>query len=486
MGLQLSVLYERVESPFVQTLAFRLPVTIRLPLAAAGMIFIAAVASTQTAIIVMGRLANQQAETLGQVYLDGLSAALLPHVSEGNESTIRGVLHQALAFHQGVMDRRLVFLDPVRDLVIDVSRPDAADGSGMPAEMGRADSGMVHSDGDIWIWRELNDGTAKHGIVAANLDTRAFEEERNLLRWLLLLLDLAFSSICAVIGYFMVRRIQRPVTTIAHHLYEAALGMLRPVEEREMPTGDLQAERMFHAFNAMVHAAHEREGLLSHLADQQRDAVLGRLAATIAHEVRNPLGGMRTAISTLRRFGDRPDTRDEAVGFLERGVRALEEVVDATLESHRSRSGWRRLSRQDFKDLFLLVEADGRSRDVSVITDLGIPDEIPVAALEVRQVLLNLLLNAVRASSKGGTVIMSAFIRDAELVVNVRDEGSGLSPNMARALEAGKAIEGMPGLGVAVVIRLVERLRGRVAIESKPGVGTSITLRFPLQEDASS
>ncbi|WP_048709405.1 sensor histidine kinase [Microvirga massiliensis] len=470
----------------MQTLAFRLPVTLRLPLAAAGMIFVAAVASTQTAIVLMGRLADQQVETLGQVYLDGLSAALLPHISGADGAAIHGVLHQALAFHQGVVDRRLVFLDPARDLVVDVSRPDAADDAAMPADVGRTDSGMTHSDGGIWIWRELDDGPTRYGIVAANLDTRAFDEERNLLRWLLLLIDLAFSGLCAVLGHFMVRRIQQPMTAIARHLYQAALGMLRPMEESEMPAGDLQAERMFHAFNAMAHATHEREGLLSHLADQQRDAVLGRLAATIAHEVRNPLGGMKTAISTLRRFGDRPDTRDEAVGFLERGVRALEEVVDATLESHRSRPGWRRLSRQDFRDLVLLVEADGRSRDVSVVADLGIPDEIPVAALEVRQILLNLLLNAVRASTKGGAVTMSATVGDAELVVNVRDQGSGLSPGMARALETGKAIDDVPGLGVAVLIRLVERLRGRVAIESKPGLGTSITLRLPFQEDASS
>ncbi|TKT82527.1 HAMP domain-containing sensor histidine kinase [Aquamicrobium sp. LC103] len=461
----------------------RVPVTVRLPLAAAAMIFIAAVASTQIAISFMGRQADRQVETLGQVYLDGLSAALLPHVSESDEAGIRQTLQQALAFHQGVVDRRLAFLDAAGDTVADISRQGIETQAAMPVEVEQTANGMLRTEGgDVWIWRELADENGSLGTVAANLDMSSFEDGRGMLRWLLLLFDLLFSSVCAVIGFFMVRRIQAPVTTIATHLYEAALGMLRPIDEKAIPAGDRQTERMFHAFNAMAHAAHEREALLSHLAGQEREAVLGRLTATIAHEVRNPLGGMRTAVSTLKRFGDRPDTRAEAVGFLERGVQTLEEVVNATLESHRARPEWRPLSRKDFDDLRLLVEADGRSRDVSVELDTDIADEIPVAALEVRQVLLNLLLNAVRASSPGSRVRLAASTEKGELVVNVRDEGAGLDPKLAHAMESGEMVENPAGLGVSVVIRLVERLQGRVAIESRKGLGTSITLRFPLQK----
>lgn len=482
MTLRLSGENDRREKTSLRVRAYKLSVTVRLPLIAAAMIFIAAVASTQTAIFFMGRQADRQVETLGHVYLDGLSAALLPHVVDNNTDGIRETLRQALEFHEGIVDRRLTFIDGRNGSIIEAKRPETGAGKPLPVQVSGTGTGFIRSDdGTIWIWRQLAGGN-QAGTVVANLDISSFDAERWSIRWLLLLSDLIFSGVCAVIGFFMVRRIQRPIATVARHLYDAAFGVLRPIEPGEIPADDVQAERMIHAFNAMAYAASERESLLAHIADRQREADLGRLTATIAHEVKNPLGGMRTAISTLKRFGDREEPRGEAVEFLERGVIALEHVVDATLENYRSRPEWRPLSRQDFEDLRLLVEADGRSRDVNVVLDVDVPETVAVAALDVRQVLLNLLLNAVRASSKGSRVELAASVRDRELVVTVKDEGSGLDRGLAHAIESGAVATDGHGLGVAVVIRLVERLHGRVAIESAPGSGTVITLHIPLQD----
>ena len=482
--LQLSDESNRREKNSLRARAFTVPVTVRLPLIAAIMIFVAAVASTQTAIFFMGRQADRQLETMGQVYLDGLSAALLPHVIDNDGDRIRTTLRQALEFHEGVVDRRLTFIDARNGSVIEVLRSEVEPGQPLPAKVIAGPSGFIKSDnGAIWIWRPLAAGDGSQlGTVAANIDISTFDAERWSIRWFLLLSDLVFSGACAVAGFFMVRGMQRPMATVAHHLYDAALGILKPIEPHEMPADDIQAERMILAFNAMANAANERESLIAHLAGQQRQADLGRLTATIAHEVRNPLGGMRTALSTLRRFGDREKPRGEAVEFLERGVAALEHVVDATLENYRARPEWRPLSTQDFEDLRLLVEADGRSRGVRVVLNVDVPETLAIAALDVRQILLNLLLNAVRASSKGGKVELTAGVRGRELVVVVEDEGSGLDRRIAHAIERGAVATDGPGLGVAVVIRLVERLQGRVAIESAPGSGTRIRLHIPLQD----
>lgn len=459
----------------------RLPIALRLPLLAAALIFGAAVASTQTAIFVMGRQSDRQVETLGQVYLDGLSAALLPHTTGVDVGAIHATLSQAMAFHEGIIDRRLVFVPP-DGAAVDVRRPGVDTGTALPASIRSGAMGFLKpGDGSIWIWRELRKDGVVHGTVAANLDIADVETERGTLRWLLLLLDLAFSGVCAALGYVMVRRVQQPVVIVAGRLYDAALGMLRPIEPREAGAGDLQTERMILAFNAMANASVEREGLLAHLARQQRDSDLGRLTATIAHEVRNPLGGMRAAVSTLHRFGDREEPRREAVAFLDRGLQALEHVVNATLETYRARQDWRPLSRRDFEDLRLLVEADGRSHDVDVVLSVDLPETVPIAALEVRQVLLNLLLNAIRASAKNGRVDLAATVDGHELVVTVRDRGRGLDDSTAQALEAGAPPSEGPGLGVAIVIRLVERLQGRVSIESCSETGTAITLRLPFQ-----
>lgn len=459
----------------------KLPVTVRLPLLAAAMVFVAAVTSTQAAIFFMARQSDRQIETLGQVYLDGLSAAISPYAARRDESGIQAALERALSFQEGIVDRRLVFVSE-EGAVIEAAHDEVPPEQAVPADIQQSAEGFLRGDdGTIWIWRQLDIGSMVRGTVVANLDTSPFDADRWLLRWALLISDLLFSGACAVVGFFLVRRIQRPVAMVARHLYEAAFGMLKPIASEEIPSGDLQAERMILAFNAMAHATGERESLLAHMAEQQRQADLGRLTATIAHEVRNPLGGMRTAVSTLRRFGDTQEAREESVEFLDRGIATLENVVNATLESYRARPEWRALSRQDFEDLHILVDADARSRDVALKFELDVPDIIPVAALDVRQALLNLLLNAVRASSQGATVLVAAQIVDDELVLMVKDQGSGLDPGIAHAMVEGGTVEEGQGLGVSIVIRLVERLQGTIAIESVPATGTTVTLRFPLQ-----
>ncbi|HWK97066.1 MAG TPA: HAMP domain-containing sensor histidine kinase [Pseudolabrys sp.] len=457
-----------------------LPVTVRLPLFAAVMIFVAAVASTQAAIFFMGRQSDRQIETLGQVYLDGLSAALLPYAAGKDAAGIKAALDRALSFHDGVVDRRLAFIT-ADGAAVDAVREGISSDQTIPIDKRSLPDGFLRAnDGTIWIWRQLGTNPPL-GTVVANLDTSPFDAARWQLRWLLVAFDLLFSGACAVVGFFLVRRIQQPVTTVARHLYDAALGVLKPIPKGAIPAGDLPAERMILAFNAMAHATGERESLLAHMAEQQRQADLGRLTATIAHEIRNPLGGMRTAVSTLRRFGDKHEARQESVDFLDRGIATLENVVNATLENFRTRPEWRPLSRLDFDDLRLLVDADARSRDVALRIELDIPDIVPVAALDVRQALLNLLLNAVRASAKGTEVVLAARIEDEELLLSVRDQGAGMAPAMVRAMEDGAAASSGTGLGVSVVIRLVEQLQGRIAIESDPAAGTAITLHFPLQ-----
>ncbi|MEN5081776.1 HAMP domain-containing sensor histidine kinase [Bosea sp. TWI1241] len=443
------------------------------------MIFLAAVASTQAALFVMARHTERQTELLGQIYLDGLSAAVLPYARIGDAAAVEDALRRALSFHDGIVERQVGFVDS-RQTVTTLARNDSAPLQPLPEAVMVQPAGVLRSDDEsVWFWRALRLGDQSYGTVAAHLDVSGFRGDRERLRWFLLFADLVFSGLCAIAGFFMMRRIQQPVTVIAQRLYQAALGTPKPIETGAMPDEE-QSRIMFHAFNAMVHASREREGLLAHMAEQQRKADLGQLAAVIAHEVRNPLAGMRTAISTLRRFGDRTSTREETLGFLDRGVDALGRVVDATLASYRPQADWRPLTLRDFDDLRLLVEADSRARKVKLVFDVALPDTLPVPALEVRQVLLNLLLNAIRATPQGGRVGLSARIEQASLLLAVFDTGEGMPSSLARAYEKGpEELEG-PGLGIGIVIRLVERLNGRIAIDASPQTGTTVTLTLPL------
>lgn len=452
--------------------------SIRLPILSAVLIFLAAVGSTQTAIFFMARDVEETTQTLGKVYLDGLTAALLPHLRAPDAAGAQRVLEQALQVQEGVVERQLVVFDQEGKVVAQVGRK--------PERMleGALRAGNEHvraGDGSERFFREVHDKGRVVGGVAASLDLRFLRQQRSTLRWWLMAFDLGLSALCAALGYVVVERAQRPISTLAQRLSEAARGVPTEIPAHEIPTSDPRAERMLHVYNSMVRAHSEREALLNHMATQEREAVLGRLAATVAHEVRNPLAGMQTALGTLRRFGDDPDTRNEAVDFLLRGVRALEGVVDATLASYRPRSSLRALSPKDFDDLRLLVEADSRTRQIRLDWDVALTHEVQVSALEVRQVVLNLLLNAVHACPEGGAVKLKACLREQELAIEVRNDRREADEGLLQAVREAETNGKGTGLGVSVVLRLVERLNGRVSVSSEPETGTLVALSIPWQ-----
>ena len=123
----------------------------------------------------------------------------------------------------------------------------------------------------VWVWRTL-DGAHR---VLANLDVTNFSQDREQLRWRLVLLDLLVSVLCAALGFVVARQMQRPTVLITQHLQE---GLALPAELIE--SSDPESARLMRAVNRMADDAREREAMMGLLAEQEREAVLGRLAAT--------------------------------------------------------------------------------------------------------------------------------------------------------------------------------------------------------------
>ncbi len=458
----------------------QLPLTLRLPLVVAVMIFVTAIGTTQTALNTVARQFESQMGRIGQVYLDGVSAALLPVLQEADRQAMTRVLEQALQVSAGVEDRRLVLLNKTGDAIAEAQREHLPPIE-LP-ELGSAASGArMDNDGEtVWVWRTLE---GAHRIIA-NLDATAFSTEMMQMRGSLLVIDILVSAACALLGFLVARQIQRPIALIAHHLQTRAGQPAAPLPQEMMAVSDPDTVRLIGAVNEMAAHTQDREAMLTRMAEQEREAVLGRLAATLAHEVRNPLGGMDAAIQTLRKFGDRPEVRQDALEFMERGVHALRGVVDATLQTHRPHESERPLRLQDLHDVHRLTAADAQRRGVQVRVEIapGLPAEVSVSATEVRQILLNLLLNAVRATAPGGWVILRASERTQALVLEVIDQGPGMAEEIAESLVHGEVSPSQAGLGVAVIVRLVQQLHGQVAVEARSQGGTHITLTLPLEK----
>ena len=186
--------------------------------------------------------------------------------------------------------------------------------------------------------------------MVANLDVSEFLQQRRELALELGLVGLAISVLGAVLCYGMARRLQRPIISLTEALRAGREDQPRAMAVR---TGDPELQELLAAYNWMVESVREREAFAQRHAHIEREAMLGRMSAALAHEVRNPLGGLRTAVQTLRQFGDRADVRQESLGFIDRGVEALQAVVDASLRTFRP--GTARLRREDIEDIPLMV-----------------------------------------------------------------------------------------------------------------------------------
>ncbi len=258
-------------------------------------------------------------------------------------------------------------------------------------------------------------------------------------------------------------------------------GRPKPAPKSALEGADTRERELFRAYNDLVESVRERERLRDDLAEREQAAALGRLSATIAHEVRNPLGGLATAVSTLKRFGDDRSVREESLEFLERGIAALDKIVTSTLNLYRPDEE-RRLTPVDFADLRRLALPAAEKAGVRLDWSVDLPDTLSVAAAGARQVILNLVLNACAVTPPNGKVSLDAHMAGRELRCVIRDEGGGMASGHAQRLTGGAAPDGAGRrIGIDVIVGLLDRLEGRASVRSLDGAGTEVTITIPVE-----
>jgi signal transduction histidine kinase len=452
-----------------------LPHALRLPAAAGALVFAVAVGTTQVALLVTNRQADRQLEQLGKVYLDGIAASVRAGLEAGDGAYVAERFARAFAEQRGVTERGLFAFAPDGRLLARHGDPALSEtvAAGMTGDGWRMDEAV----GTAWASRNV-DGA---GRVVAALDIAPLLDSRSRIAWTIVLVDLALAGVFAALTWLVLGRLGRPLRALVAALSDGARRAPLPLSDETLAQADARSAAVLRAYNGMVEGVRERERLANELADREQAAALGRLAATVAHEVRNPLGGLSTAVSTLRRFGDDPAVREEALGFLDRGIGTLDRIVTSTLNLYRPDDD-RRLTRTDLEDLAQLVRPAAARGGVGLAFALDVPPgEIAVGAGGVRQVLLNLLLNACEATPRGGEVAFRAQLEADSLVCEIADGGSGLgAAEAARLAGRGEAPQGSRRLGLGVVVGLLGNLDARASVAERPGGGTLIRLAIPL------
>ncbi len=221
---------------------------------------------------------------------------------------------------------------------------------------------------------------------------------------------------------------------------------------------------------------------------------LGQMAASIAHEVNNPLAGVLVYTQLLaKKINSGTFTKEGALEYLTK----MEAELTRSSRLIRNLLDFARQSPPALREVNL-NEVIGRAYDLGahsaqlkhVKTVKEMDPNLPTIMADfdqLQQVLTNLIMNAIQAMSEGGTLTLRTSADENQLKVEVQDTGCGISPENMRKLftpffTTKREVKGV-GLGLAVAYGIIQRHKGRIDVQSKEGVGTTFTIYLPLHRE---
>ncbi len=468
------------------------PLAWKVPLLAAGLMIGVAVVISQ---IVLNRLESDQENNLRlltSAYLDGLSAAVLPAAIRADVWEAFDALDRARKHYAGLKVRFAIVELPNGKVLASSDPAKFPVQSAVPSDVDRrfpSGDGLVldTTSGRGWLARSLREEGFSVGRILAEIDISELLRVRERVLLTLVAVNAALALGFAAVGSFALRRMLKPLSLLSGYVERVRAGRADPIPESKRRHISREFDLLFDRFNAMARALNEREGLASRLAHQEKYAVLGKLASGMAHEVNNPLGGLFNAVDTLRRHGDDRQVREATLNLLERGLTHIRNVVRSTLVTYRREATNSSLRAVDIDDLRLLVEPEASRKRVRFDWVNDLHDAVPVAVESVRQVILNLLINACAATREEGTVHLRARVTKSALIVEVGDQGPGLPDDLAKYLvgDIGDASRVGAGLGLWIVRRLVADEGGEIRLAQESGLSTTIRVTWPLHPHVS-
>jgi signal transduction histidine kinase len=212
--------------------------------------------------------------------------------------------------------------------------------------------------------------------------------------------------------------------------------------------------------------------------------VLGQIAGSVGHELRNPLGVMSNAVYFLQTIlPDADESVKEYLEIIKSEIAGSERIVSDLLDSVRTKP-----PQTESISVAELIEQTLRKLDIpsSVTLKLDIPETLPTLQVDpqqIHQVFRNLISNGIEAMQEGGMLEIRAVADEAskQITLSVRDNGIGMTPE-----QMGKLFQPLfttktrgIGLGLVVVKNLTEANGGSVAVQSTPGKGSTFSVTLP-------
>jgi len=287
--------------------------------------------------------------------------------------------------------------------------------------------------------------------------------------------------------------VHRHLRSRLHRLREAADAMARgdPAAEIEHPAHDdfiKLADSLDGMLGRLQNTLQEQDRLRKQLTRSEKLALIGELAATVAHEVNNPLDGLQNSTRIIRRNLDNREQVRQLLDMMDAGLYRIEMIVRRLLTMSRDEPVNLVPTRVDqiVDDAVVFVQPRLSRSAIELVRDFPDPPLFARAdRVQLAQVLINLMINAADAMPGGGRLVIRCRTgeRGRRVLLDVSDTGSGIDkdqlPHIFEPFYSTKGQGAGTGLGLAVVSRIVEAHSGKVEVESEIGRGTCFRIALP-------
>ncbi len=252
-----------------------------------------------------------------------------------------------------------------------------------------------------------------------------------------------------------------------------------------------ETEFLYRKFEEMrARLQRSREELLraqKQIYQAEKLASIGRLASGVAHEINNPLNGIKSCLYAIEKNPENTERNKEYLELIDEGITNIELIVKKLLGFARQKgnSDEKVNVRENIEKVLSLL--DYRLRQKQVETERNFIGEpvVKADAQLLQEVFMNIIINALDAVDEKGKISVSVYEKDAVAVVEIADNGAGISEEDSGKIfdpfyttkEPGKGT----GLGLSVSLGIIDNIGGSIEVESEPGKGAKFIIKIPLK-----
>jgi signal transduction histidine kinase len=291
-------------------------------------------------------------------------------------------------------------------------------------------------------------------------------------------------TIFLMVDLLVVRRLGILAKAIDHFPEDNTLIKKLPVSSDEVGKLSFKLKELC---RRLITSQKELDRTREQMFQGEKLAALGRLTAGIAHEINNPLGGMQNCIKSMQESPDNRELNQRYLELLSKGLIRIGDTVRQLLNfGRRDPLQLQTVNVDDLiRECFSLLEYGLKNIELNMDLKLTRPMNVDVESL--KQVVVNIGLNAIQAMPEGGILSVETHETVTGLLITISDTGMGMDEDQVQKIfdpfYTTKDVGEGTGLGLFVTYSLVQNMNGTIKVESRKGHGACFQLEFPIQHD---